>query len=45
MGKLTGFSNDTKGIYYGVTYKLNRADSLDIVFMDQQFISSGQKNT
>ncbi|MEN6567376.1 MAG: hypothetical protein ABFC57_13855 [Veillonellales bacterium] len=45
MGKQSDFDNDNKGIYYGVTYKLSDADGVEVVYKDQKFISSGQKNT
>ncbi|MDR3591972.1 MAG: hypothetical protein P4N41_20135 [Negativicutes bacterium] len=45
MGKQSDFDNDNRGIYYGVTHKLSDADNLEVVYKDQKFISTGQKNT
>ncbi len=45
MGKQSDFDNDNKGIYYGATYKLNDADGLEVIYKNQKFISTGQKNT
>ncbi|MBP2657369.1 MAG: hypothetical protein H6Q69_401 [Firmicutes bacterium] len=45
MGKQSDFDNDNKGIYYGVTHKLSEVDSMEVVFKDQRYISTGQKNT
>ena len=45
MGKQSDFDNGNKGTYYGVTYKLGDADNLEVVYKDQKFISTGQKNT
>ncbi len=45
MGQQSDFDNDNKGLYYGVTYKLSEADGVEVVYKDQKFISTGQKNT
>lgn len=45
MGKQSDFDNDNRGTYYGITHSLTEADSLEVVYKNQKFISSGQKNT
>ncbi|MBP2651403.1 MAG: hypothetical protein H6Q74_2228 [Firmicutes bacterium] len=45
MGKQSDFDNDNRGVYYGITYKLNDADGLEVVYKDQKIISSGENNT
>lgn len=44
MGEQSGFDNDMRGTYYGLTCKLGKTDSLDLVYRDQKLISTGQKN-
>jgi hypothetical protein len=45
MGQQSDFDNDNRGTYYGIIHSLNDADSLEVVYKDQKFISSGQRNT
>ena len=43
MGKQTGFDNDCRGVYYGLTRKITARDSLDILYAKQTYLSTGQK--
>ena len=43
MGKQTGFDNDCRGVYYGLTRKITARDSLDILYANQTYLSTGQK--
>jgi hypothetical protein len=45
MGKQSDFDNDNRGFYYGVTYKMSDTDNIEVVYKDQKFLSTGQKNT
>ncbi len=45
MGQQSDFDNDNRGIYYGVTHQLNKADSLEVVYKQQKTISGGEDNS
>lgn len=44
MGQQSDFDNGNRGIHYGVSYKLNDADAVDLVYKDQKIIHGGQDN-
>lgn len=45
MGGQSDFDSGNKGVHYSLTYKLNEAAALEVVYKDQRVIGSGQKNT
>ncbi|WP_346356111.1 hypothetical protein [Azotosporobacter soli] len=45
MGKQSDFDNNNSGIYYGVAHKLNKAETLELVYKDQKSLNDGQKNS
>lgn len=45
MGRQSDFDNGNRGVYYGITHKLNDATNMEIVYKDQKFIADKTKNT
>lgn len=45
MGGQSDFDSGNKGIHYGLTYKLNEASNIEMVYKDQKAIDNGQKNS
>lgn len=44
MGKQSDFDNDNRGFYYGLTHKITEADTVEVVYKQQEVISSGDRN-
>jgi hypothetical protein len=44
MGGQSEFDGGNKGFYYGLSHKLSKAASLELVYKDQKQISDGKKN-
>ncbi len=44
MGQQSDFDNGNRGVHYGLTHQLGKADSLEVTYKDQKVISNGQNN-
>lgn len=45
MGGQSDFDNGDRGVYYGITHQLSKANSLEVVYKKQKVISSGKDDS